>query len=46
MQTLKLSTALTQIKEGKFECNQDIRVGLVEITTAKGVRKTIKIIEG
>ena len=44
MKTLKLETALKQIKDGKFECLTDIKIGYVEIRKSNGKREIIEII--
>ena len=44
MKKLKLATAQKQIREGKFECITDLRVGYVEIRKANGKIETIEII--
>lgn len=45
MRTLKLATALKQIKEGRFECLNDIKVGYIQIRKANGKSEMIEIIE-
>jgi hypothetical protein len=46
MKTLKLSTAIKQIKEGKFECVTDIKIGTVQIRTSRKKTTFINIING
>ena len=44
MRKIKIATAQKQIKDGKFECLTDIKIGYVEIRKANGKRETIEII--
>jgi hypothetical protein len=45
MKTLKITTALKQIKEGKIEMMQDLKIGYVEIrNTTSGARQIIEVI--
>lgn len=45
MQRLKLETAKAQIKDGKFECMTDLKIGYIEIRKANGKRVTIEIVK-
>jgi hypothetical protein len=46
MKKLKLQTALNQIKEGRLECIQDLKIGYVEFRiTSSNKRKIIEIIK-
>lgn len=45
MKVLTMSEAKSQIKEGKFECIMDLKVGIVEIRTHKNKYKYIQVEE-
>jgi hypothetical protein len=44
MKKLKLTTAQKQIKDGKFECLTDLKIGYVEIRKANGKREFSEIV--
>jgi hypothetical protein len=43
MQKIKIETALRQIRDGKFECTQDIKLGINIIRKPSGKLATIYI---
>jgi hypothetical protein len=45
MKVLTMSEAKSQIKEGKFECMMDLKVGIVPIRTHKNKYKYIQVEE-
>jgi hypothetical protein len=44
MKKIKIETAQNQIKEGKFECVTDLKIGYVQITRSNGKREIVEII--
>lgn len=44
MKKIKIATAKKQIKEGRFECMTDLKIGYVEIRRANGKREFIEVI--
>jgi hypothetical protein len=44
MKKVKIETAKRLIKEGKFECCTDLKIGYVEIRKENGERKIIEVI--
>lgn len=44
MKKVKIETAKKQIKEGKFECSNDLKIGYVEICRSNGKREIIEIV--
>lgn len=45
MKTLKIAKALKQVKEGKFECMNDLKLGHIQIRKSNGKKSIIEIIE-
>jgi hypothetical protein len=50
MKTMKMSSALKAIKEGRMECVTDLKLGYVTVRVAKknggSIGKTLEIVKG
>ncbi len=46
MKRIKMSTAQRNIKDGRFECVNNLRIGYVEIRWHTGKKETVEVIEG
>jgi hypothetical protein len=44
MRKLKLETAKKMIKDGKFECESDLKIGYVSVRYSTGKRTYIEIV--